>query len=228
MPRPADRTVRWTLIALAALAAALLIDTWAYHALAWRNIYDGDFGRMLRVMGFVPLWAMAGLALVLHDWQDTRAGQRRSAFRRGGLLLGASIAGGLVAELLKLLLRRERPWAHDGEWVFRSFTERPFSSGGLALPSSHALVAFAAAAMLARLFPRAAPVWYTLAAGCGFSRVAAGAHFVSDIVVAAIAGWLVVALIWHRAHRAAGGRGPDTTLQSSPGSSISSPTTSST
>jgi membrane-associated phospholipid phosphatase len=210
------RVVRVAAAFLVALAVAILIDGWAYHTLAWPDVYEGDFGRMFRVMGYVPLWALAALALILHDRREPGAGR---GLRRGLLLLGAAVAGGLVAEPLKLILRRERPWAHDGEYVFRSFAERPLSSGGLALPSSHALVAFAAAAMLARLFPRAAPVWYLLAAGCGLSRVAAGAHFVSDVVVAALAGWLTVHGIWtwDRGRR-----------QPSPGSSISSPTTSST
>jgi membrane-associated phospholipid phosphatase len=154
---------------------------------------------MFRVMGFVPLWAAAALALVLHDrGAPRRDDAHRGHYRRGALLLGATIAGGITAELLKLLLRRERPWAHDGAWVFRPFTERPFSTGGLALPSSHALVAFAAAFMLARLFPRATPVWWVLGAGCALTRVMAGAHFVSDVVVAGLAAWLVVAALWRR------------------------------
>jgi undecaprenyl-diphosphatase len=103
--------------------------------------------------------------------------------------------GGLLAEILKLILRRDRPRAHDGEYVFRAFSDRPFHSGGLALPSSHVLVAFSAAAMLARLFPRAAPVWFLLATGCAYTRVATRAHFVSDVMLAALVGFLVPVLL---------------------------------
>jgi membrane-associated phospholipid phosphatase len=218
---------RFLLVAAVSIAAALLLDGWAYHALAVEDVYGGDLGRMFRVMGFVPLWAAAALALALHDrgadahrpdakahrpgaeardpgaeardpGAEARDPGARAWYHRGALLLAAPVGGGIGAEPLKLLLRRERPWAHDGEWVFRAFTERPFSTGGLALPSSHAMVAFAAAFMLARLFPRAAPVWWLLAAGCGLTRVMAGAHFVSDIVVAALGAWLVVAALWPR------------------------------
>jgi membrane-associated phospholipid phosphatase len=63
------------------------------------------------------------------------------------------------------------------------------------------MVAFSAAAMLSRLFPRAAPVWYAFAIGCGLSRVLAGAHFVSDIAVAALAGYAVTALVWRTTAR---------------------------
>ncbi|MGH7560630.1 MAG: phosphatase PAP2 family protein, partial [Gemmatimonadales bacterium] len=68
----------------------------------------------------------------------------------------------------------------------------------IGLPSSHVMVAFAGAAVLARLFPGAAPVGYLLAAGCALTRVLARAHFLSDVVVGAVAGWAVGALIWRR------------------------------
>jgi membrane-associated phospholipid phosphatase len=189
-----------TVIAVAALVvlAAHLADRWAYEWIALDGVYEEDWGRMLRVMGFLPLWILAAVALVLEDWPARTASSIAPAMRRGLLLFGAAAVSGIVGELLKLVFRRERPRAHDGEYVFRALTDRPLHSGGLALPSSHAVVAFGAAAMLARLFPRAAPVWYALAAGCALTRVAAGAHFLSDIVVSGIAGWIVVALLWRR------------------------------
>jgi membrane-associated phospholipid phosphatase len=195
-----------------AVLLAHLVDGWAYHHFQWRAIYDGDFGRMLRIIGYVPFWLLAALALALHDWPRRAARALRAGVERGALLFLAAAAGGIIAELLKLLLRRERPWAHDGEHVFRSFAERPFSTSGLALPSSHALIAFAAATMLSRLFPRAAPVWYAAAAGCAISRVLAGAHFVSDVVVAAIAGYAVAALLWRGHTRGRNGTAPATIL----------------
>ena len=64
------------------------------------------------------------------------------------------------------------------------------------MPSSHALVAFGAAAVLSRIYPRARIIWWGLAWGCGLSRVAAGAHFLSDVVAAAVIGWLAGWLVW--------------------------------
>lgn len=190
--------LRFGLIATVAIAGAHLVDGWFYANYVLPEVYEDDWGRLLRIIGYFPTWVLAASALVLTDWPRGRPGRRIPAFHRGLLLFGGVAAGGIAAEILKLLFRRERPRAHDGEYFFRSFADRPFHSGGLALPSSHALVAFAAAAMLSRLFPRAAPVWYLLAVGCGMTRVAAQAHFVSDIAVAAVIGWLVVALIWRR------------------------------
>ena len=157
-----------------------------------RTFYNEDWGRLLRVMGYLPLWFAAALALAMHDG-------RERGYRRALLLGLAPALTGLAGEMLKLLFRRERPGAHDGAYFLRPFSERTFSTSGLALPSSHAIVAFGGAAILSRLFPRAWPVWWALAWGCGLSRVAAGAHFLSDIVVAAIAAWLIVFGIWRAA-----------------------------
>jgi membrane-associated phospholipid phosphatase len=187
----ATSMLRIVALMAAALLTAHLLDGLAFRHLRIDNVYEKDWGRLLRVMGFLPLWLAAGFALMRQDrtrWRDV-------VRSRGGLLIAGAALGGAAAELLKLLVRRLRP-GDLGEYVFRPFTEQPFHTGGLGMPSSHALVAFGGAAVASRLFPRAAPVWWTLAAGCAFTRVAAGAHFLSDTVAAACVGWLVGALVW--------------------------------
>jgi membrane-associated phospholipid phosphatase len=179
------------IVAVAAIVVAHLLDPVAFRAVRIDDVHGDDWGRMLRVMGFVPLWLCAALALALHD----RTPVRQFLRARSGLIAAGAVLGGVVAELAKLLVRRLRP-GELGEYAFRSFSERPFSTAGLGMPSSHALVAFGAAAVLARLFPRAAVVWWGLAWGCAFTRVAAGAHFLSDVVVAAVLGWIVGAVVW--------------------------------
>lgn len=191
-----NAALRTAAVLFVLILGAHLLDGWFYAHFVDERVYEEDWGRLLRVMGYLPTWVFAAAALVLHDWPLRTAGRVMPAFRRGLLLLGGVAAGGIAAELLKLVFRRERPRAHEGEYFFRTFADRPFHSGGLALPSSHAMVAFAAAAVLARLFPRARVVWYLLAIGCGLTRVAAQAHFLSDVVVAGVAAWLVVAAIW--------------------------------
>jgi membrane-associated phospholipid phosphatase len=210
MTAASTRWLRFAVVAIVLVALAHAVDGWVYAHVFDERVYERDWGRLLRVMGFLPLWLLASAALVLNDWPLRMPGSAWPAWRRGVMLLGAATMGGIAAELLKLVFRRERPRAHEGEYVFRAFTDRPLHNGGLALPSSHALVAFAAAAMLSRLFPRAMPIWFLLATGCGYTRVAAQAHFVSDIIVAALVGWLVAAWVWRwkpRSARAAGAAG---------------------
>jgi len=180
--------LKFGLVALLAITTAHLLDPWLYQHFRMPDIYSEDWGRLLRVLGFLPLWFVLALALWLHE--------RPAPLARPAMLALSPTFAGIAAELLKLVLRRERPGAHAGEYFYRSFGERTFSTSGLALPSSHALVAFGAAAILARLFPKARIVWWGLAWGCALSRVAAGAHFLSDVVVAAVVGWLVGAFTW--------------------------------
>lgn len=178
-------------LAIASIVIAHLLDPLAFRYLRIEDVYGDDLGRMLRVMGYVPLWLAAGAALIIEE----RTPWRRMPRSRGGMIIAGSILGGIAAELAKLVVRRRRP-GELGEYVFRPFTERPLSTGGLGMPSSHALVAFGAAAVLSRIYPRARIVWWGLAWGCGLSRVAAGAHFLSDVVAAAVIGWLVGAFVW--------------------------------
>lgn len=187
-----DRNVRAFLaLVVVAMITAHLLDAWMFAHFRIDDVYGEDWGRMLRVLGFLPLWLIAALALALED-------REQFGYIRAVLLAAAPALAGGVGELLKLVFRRERPNAHDGEYVFRAFSERTWSTGGLALPSSHAIVAFGGAAILSRLFPRAKLVWWALAWGCALTRVAAGAHFFSDVMLSAIGAWCVVWLLWKR------------------------------
>jgi len=188
----ARRTMWLALCVMVFGAVPMLADQWAYAHLYQKNVYDHDWARLLRIMGFVPTWGVAALALWLHERPEAAA---RAAARAWYLII-ASLAGGLLAEILKLLLRRERPEANDGAYGFRPWSDHPFSTSGLAWPSSHTMVAFAAATALARLFPRARWVWYALAAGCGVTRIMAHAHFVSDVTLGALFGWCAGWGVW--------------------------------
>ncbi len=182
------RSVWLALVALVAIVAAHLGDRWAWHHLVARGVYDHDTGRMLRTIGYLPFWLIAGLAL----WLQSRD-------RRRALLLALTPGvAGLIDELLKILSQRERPGLHDGAYVFRSFTGAWWKTSDIGLPSSHAIVAFSAAWILCRLYPRASVVWIGLATGCAITRVAAQAHFLSDVTVAAVAGLVVAEGMWRR------------------------------
>ena len=176
------RVFWWIVAGCVVSLAATALDPWVYRHVVWARVYETDWGRLLRMMGYWPTWMVVAVAL----WRD---GQPAAlAAWRARLLVVAVTGIGLCGELLKLLIRRERPNAHDGASVFRPFTEHPFSTAGLSTPSSHALLAFAAAATLARLFPRTALMWYALAVGCGVTRLLAQAHFLSDVVLGALLG----------------------------------------
>ena len=185
------KTTKFLIIALASLAIAHALDPLAFRHLSYRDVNTTDWGRLLRVMGFLPTWLVAAAALALHDRPEPWR------FRRAYLLFFSAGLAGLAGEILKIVIRRLRP-GELGDYAFRSYAERPFSSGGLGMPSSHAIVAFGAAAMLARLFPRARVIWWSLGWGCGLTRVLHGKHFFSDVVLAALVAWLIAAILWSR------------------------------
>jgi membrane-associated phospholipid phosphatase len=189
------RVLVWALAAMALVAAATALDPWAYHHVVWTKVYDTDWGRALRTVGYWPTWIVVSLAL----WRDGQPAEI-AAWRARLLAVSVTLAG-LFGEVCKMVLRRERPNAHDGAYVFRPFTDHPFNTSGIGLPSSHAFLAFAGAATLARLFPRTAVIWYLLAIGCGVTRVLAQAHFLSDVVVGALLGVVVATVTAGRNQR---------------------------
>ena len=197
------RIIRNVAIAIALIALSMLADGWVAEHVRYGRVYETDWGRMLRNFGYLPFWLLAALALALHD----RGGAVLAPWwRRGALLAAAPAAAGIIGELIKILVRRMRPPDIGHAYAFRAWSDHPFSSRGFGFPSSHAVVAFGAAAILARLFPRATWVWYAAATGCAVSRLLAHAHYLSDVVAGALIGIAVAAVLWRRCGALSGTR----------------------
>lgn len=182
----------WFIVSVVAVALAHLADPLVWRAWRMPDVYEKDWGRLLRILGYLPTWG----ALALAYWLQQRG--QPGAGRAAGYLALAPTLGGIAAELIKLLVRRLRPDDLTFGYAFRAFSDHPWSNRGMGMPSSHTLVAVAGAVALARVFPRAAGVFYVLAAGCAVTRVMADAHFLSDTVVAACVGYAVAVVLAHR------------------------------
>ncbi|MEM8834221.1 MAG: phosphatase PAP2 family protein [Planctomycetota bacterium] len=181
------------------LVVAHALDPLVHEHVRTRDVYGDDLGRAFRVAGFVPLWLVVALGMLLIDARTRRAGGWRAVGERAYLLSASVISSGLVAELIKLLSRRLRP-DDDLVYRFRPFDDATWSTGGIGFVSSHAAVAFGAAFVLCRLAPRLAPIWLLLGIGCGVTRLLDGAHWLSDVVGAAIVALLCVETV-ARTHR---------------------------
>ena len=188
-----SRWIRFLIIAVVAIACAHLLDATAWRSARLLSVNDKDWGRLLRSMGYLPTWGVIALGF----WLQQHDHPRRTKYA-WALVLGPAL-GGSLAEVLKLSIRRLRPNPDVFEYVFRPFADGPLSNRGMGMPSSHVLVAFAGATVLAQLYPRARWLWYTLAAGCAATRVLAMGHFLSDTVVAAVSGVVVGGWVWGRA-----------------------------
>ncbi len=183
------RYAAYAVLAAVAVGTATRLDGWTYRHFVMLDVYEHDWGRLLRIVGYLPTWIAVAAGAAAAD-RRVRTWREAAATPCAFVLYAATLAG-LVAEPLKILIRRDRPDAGHGTYVFRAWSDRPLSSAGLGMPSSHAIVAFGAAAMLWRVYPRGRALWVALAIGCAATRVASQAHFLSDVVVAAMLGPVV-------------------------------------
>lgn len=198
--RNTSRAVALVAVALLGFVVASSVDGLAYRTLVDAAAERQDWAKMLRSCGYWPTWLLIGLAMVIIDWRERApVWPKTDRWTRGVLLWVSTGMGGLAAEMLKLIARRERPDMTDGAYVFRSIGDHLLSTSGLGLPSSHAAVAFAASWVLTRLYPAAMPLWLGLGVGCSLTRVLDRAHFLSDVYAGALVGIGVAELLW-RAH----------------------------
>lgn len=188
------------------LAAAAMLIGYIVLALLDRSVYDWlgdrasrrgvDWREFMRVLGYLPLWAAAALAITLHDRPWTHRPLRRGRSWRGPALFIAAAGSGLAAEAVKVVIGRERPRVTDGAYAFRPFFER-LDPPSLGLPSSHVAVAAGGALMMAMIWPRTWPVALAVIAACAWNRVAdAGAHFASDAGAAAAVAYLIARITY--------------------------------
>jgi membrane-associated phospholipid phosphatase len=185
----------WSTVSLG-FVAALALDRIVYLYLYVQESAFQDWHRLFRIGGYLPYWLLVAVAWMLIDGVVVKTQGIRRALARGILLSTSVVSSGILAELLKIMIRRERPGLHDGYYYFRPWREGLWDTAGLGLPSSHALVAFAATWTLCLLYPRAIPVWLLVGLGCGLSRLLDRAHFLSDVYLAAVVSFLCVWLLW--------------------------------
>mgnify|MGYP000849042612 CR=1 FL=1 len=184
------RRVVWCVVWGVALVAAHALDRAALDAFRLQDassVERKDWYRLLRVLGFWPTWLVVGILIEIaaaRGRDETPAAPRA---RPGLALLLAAGLSGLIAEVLKRVITRERP-GPEGEYIYRGLFEGFWNDHRLGIPSSHAAVAFGAAFLLARYHRGLAVPAFLLACGCGLTRMLSGAHYLSDVVAAAAIG----------------------------------------
>ncbi|MGP1345795.1 MAG: phosphatase PAP2 family protein [Phycisphaerales bacterium] len=195
----APLAARPTLIAITALAALAIahpLDPIIMSAVETNDHARTEWARALRALGYLPTWFTIAIAFLLIDWKADR-------WRRALFTAAAPVLAGIVAEIAKLIIRRARPPEDDAlrtldTWpghIFIPFTETPFSTSGVGMPSGHAAVAFGGMLILCHLHPRATILWLALATGTAYTRLLSHAHYFSDTILAAILAWATVAAI---------------------------------
>jgi undecaprenyl-diphosphatase len=121
---------------------------------------------------------------------------RRRALPRSILVVAAAGCG---ANLLKLLIARQRPGAadllHADAWsTFAGWL--PVARHGSALqsfPSAHTATAVGLAMVLSSFYPQGRRLFFIFAAAVAVQRVLGSAHYPSDVLAGATVGWLCAA-----------------------------------
>jgi undecaprenyl-diphosphatase len=158
---------------------------------AWGRVFRGHpladkvFYLASELGDFSLIWLLLAAAEGVRSEEDAEASIRLSL-----LLLGESI---LVNQGIKRLIRRPRPVA---EHEHPHHVRLPRTSS---FPSGHASSALAAAGMLSQRRPKAAPLYYGIAAVVATSRVHVKVHHASDVLAGAAIGIAyaqVVRRIW--------------------------------
>lgn len=166
-----------------ALAAALLVDRPIAEWVARASPLDKHsiLARVLKLPGDFKYFTLPLIGVMALF-------NRRHWLAAVPLLLAAALQG-ISYSLLKWGIGRHRPVVAIEPFAFHPFAGGVHglmrSESGLSFPSGHAALAFATAAVMARLLPRwRLPFWF-VAGLVAAERVAENAHYVSDVVAGA-------------------------------------------
>ena len=190
--RPHD--LKWLLPLAAATGAGIATD---HHTMDSVVSHGGSFNQVnvnasnVLIGGFIaaPV-ALYGLGRYRDD----------AHAREAGILSGEALVDGVVVEQgMKLIFWRERPSQDNTRGLFFQGRAGVNSS----FPSSHAVLAWSAAAVFAKEYPSR---WsqlgvYSLATGVSLTRVLGQQHFPTDVLVGSAAGWLVGHYVFRAHHR---------------------------
>lgn len=122
-------------------------------------------------------------------------------------------AAGCGANLLKLLIARQRPGSadllHADVWTtFAGWL--PLARNGSAFqsfPSAHTATAVGLAMVLSSFYPQGSRLFFVFAGAVAVQRVLGSAHYPSDVLGGAAVGWLCAAAAFQLAEKVAAGFG---------------------
>lgn len=186
------------LIWLAPLAAATGVSIATdHHTMSQVVSHDPTFNQDNVNVSNGLLGGFIGAPVALYGWGLMDHDQHA---HEAGILGSEAIVDGLVVdEVMKVVFERERPAVDNARGHF--FTTGP--GGDASFPSSHAVLAWSSAAVLAGEYP----TWwkqagiYSAATALSLTRVLGQQHFPTDVLVGSAAGWLIGHYVYRHYHR---------------------------
>lgn len=97
----------------------------------------------------------------------------------------------ILSFLLKIAIQRQRPFQLGLVSIAEGLQKAAYSSWDFSFPSSHAVLVFATVPFLSKEFPKLKYLWIAFACLVALSRVYLGLHFLSDVILGAIIGYLI-------------------------------------
>jgi membrane-associated phospholipid phosphatase len=194
-----DNSIRWKWIAAATVLAAALCAAcvlWLDEpALFLLRKFDGAWTQIIDIVFSFKAWLIALAALLAASlfWRSLRLKDKFSwkliASNHIFFVLCSVLCAGFASAILKFFIGRMRPvflealgtagfYPFTNEWAFNS------------MPSGHAAASFAGLVMAGMLMPRFKAAFWCFAAIIGISRICAGAHFPSDVLLGAFIGMI--------------------------------------
>ncbi len=203
-PRPLFRPRTWIVLALALAALGLAFVYVDPIAIAWQRRLPGWPKLPFEYLDYFGwsgtiLWPVAIAILLLFALErfDLPRWARAAiaVFQLRLVLVFLAVgAPGLAVSILKRVIGRLRPWAFDSQGHL-AFDPAAWTVEAASFPSGHATTAFAAAVVLAALWPRARVPFLVLAALAALARIVLDAHYTSDAIGGAIFGSLGAILV---------------------------------
>lgn len=176
--------LKWLLPLAGATATAFATDHYTMNTVItkdgpWNQANINASNALVGTLGAVPLGMYLYGRFGGHEYE-----------RESGMQVAeAGLDAVITEQAIKLVTWRERPYQDNSRGLFYQ------GSAGLnsSFPSSHSMVAWSAASVLAARYPSK---WmkigvYTAATGVSLTRVLGQQHFPSDVLVGSVSGWLI-------------------------------------
>ncbi|HEB47071.1 MAG TPA: phosphatase PAP2 family protein [Candidatus Pacearchaeota archaeon] len=101
----------------------------------------------------------------------------------------------IISFLLKVSIQRMRPYQMELISILPGFESLAHIIWNFSFPSFQAMLVFSAVPFLSKEFPRFRYVWIIFASLVALSRVYLGVHFLSDVILGGLIGYLIGAAI---------------------------------
>ncbi len=177
------RWVAFGLLVLLAVIFSFYFDTVIVEGIGFlRNSVLDDFflGLTMLSSSVIIFFFLTSLFL----WQEHK--------RRWIIPLWVSLALSVaVSFIFKFAIQRQRPFQQGIVSLLPVLEKASHSIWNFSFPSFHAMLVFCAVPILSRQFKKFKYIWVAFAVLIAFSRIYFGLHFMSDVIVGGVVGYVL-------------------------------------